>query len=263
MLSLYGGTNLKLRRQVLLNCLYKQKIHKGLISITGAGGKTSLLLYLGHVLSLKGSVILTTTTHICVKEIPKYINTLVGTMSEIAADLENLISSEGIACIAKDIENDKFAGFLPEEIDMLNENNISDFILVEADGSKKFPIKGYGINEPVIPKDTTYHVVVVGAEIFFEPLSEKNIFRPSEFFSSANIEKNSLPSSSEIAFILESPNIFLKGTPQSPKVKRILVINKIDLLKDKKHDRVVDETISKLRKYDFVWKTSLRELKWT
>lgn len=234
-----------------------------LISITGAGGKTSLLLYLGYRLSLKGKVILTTTTHIGVKEIPEEANTLVGSLSKIGADLENIISSQRMAFIAKDIKGDKFVGFLPEEVDMLYGSDISDFILVEADGSKKFPIKGYGAHEPVIPKDTTHHIVVVGAEIFFEPLSDKNVFRPFEFFSNANVKKDSLLNASEIAFILESPNIFLKETPEDPKVKRILVINKVDLLKDKRRDRVVDETISKLRKYDFVCKASLRGLKWT
>lgn len=42
--------------------------------------------------------------------------------------------------------------------------NIADFILVEADGSRRLPLKVPAINEPVIPRDNKKTVLICGID---------------------------------------------------------------------------------------------------
>ena len=64
---------------------------------------------------------------------------------------------------------------------------MSDFVLVEADGSKRLPGKAHGRNEPEIPKESQRTVLVFGASALHKPISEvihrveifQNFFTPS------------------------------------------------------------------------------------
>ena len=64
---------------------------------------------------------------------------------------------------------------------------MADFVLVEADGSKRLPGKAHGRNEPEIPKESQRTVLVFGASALHKPISEvihrveifQNFFTPS------------------------------------------------------------------------------------
>ncbi len=230
---------------------------KELICVTGAGGKTSFLLQIGFLLSRTSTVLLTTTTHMSVEEIPADIEVVIGDYEFLLQRLSGRMEDR-VLFAASGIEGEKFVGFSPELIDNLYGERHVDVVLVEGDGSKKHPIKGYRSDEPVIPLKTTCQIVVVGAEIFFESLDTTNVFRPEKFFPVAGVKMGAKLHPHEIARILEHPDIFLKNSPKNRKTRRVLGINKMDLLNEALVEEKVSEVEKRLSKYDETLKVSLK-----
>lgn len=112
------------------------------ISITGAGGKTSLIFAWAHELAEAGKkVAVTTTTH----------------MHRPAACI-----SENIIFAAEDDPDHKgkVKAPSPEVIEQLRET--ADVVLIEADGSRRMPLKWPAEWEPVVPDCTDITVCVAG-----------------------------------------------------------------------------------------------------
>mgnify|MGYP001009486377 CR=1 FL=1 len=228
-----------------------------LVSITGAGGKTSLMLALGPRLSLRYRVVLTTTTRLGEGQVPVGMKLLVGNLDEVMAELSVYLEKPGCVAVARGIEDGKLVGFTPFEVDILHESGLADVVIAEADGSKGFPVKGYADHEPAIPSKTTCQFVVVGAELFSEPLDEKTVFRLPLFLSACGLKQGTRPGAQEIAAILESPRIFLKGSRGKPGMKRVLFVNKMDLLCGSDNRAIMEEALAKLCRYDAVCSGSL------
>ena len=49
---------------------------------------------------------------------------------------------------------------------------LADFVLVEADGAKRLPLKAHAPHEPVIPPNTRQTIYVVGADGFGRPIRQ-------------------------------------------------------------------------------------------
>ena len=56
----------------------------------------------------------------------------------------------------------------------------ADYVIVEADGSKRLPLKAHASHEPAIPENTRKTVCVVGASGFGKPV-EQAVHRPELF----------------------------------------------------------------------------------
>ena len=226
-------------------------IKKGVNAIIGSGGKSSLLKSLSLELSQKGSVLLTTSTHILpfshcenicfsdenvsisdenisilnknalisnenvssLNEISHALRTILvmnkniltlnkkilllgkDTHSEEALENSNTLlqskvlslwdkSQNPILCLGTLETNGKLSPF-PLPFSAIEQ--MADFVLVEADGSKRLPGKAHGRNEPEIPKESQRTVLVFGASALHKPISEvihrveifQNFFTPS------------------------------------------------------------------------------------
>lgn len=124
-------------------------VGRGVTAVMGSGGKTSLLYQLAEELRPCGTVLLATTTHIM--RPPQY--PFAGTAEELAAAL----AAHGAACAGSYTPEGKltapaFAGW----------QQAADFVLVEADGSKRLPAKAHETWEPVLPPERTRTVCVWG-----------------------------------------------------------------------------------------------------
>ena len=214
-------------------------IKKGVNAIIGSGGKSSLLKSLSLELSQKGSVLLTTSTHI----LPfSHCENICFSDENISNSDENisilnknaLISNENVSSLnkniltlnekillpGKDIQSEEEAlensktllqskvlslwdksqnpilclGTLettgklsPFPLPFSAIEQMADFVLVEADGSKRLPGKAHGRNEPEIPKESQRTVLVFGASALHKPISEvihrveifQNFFTPT------------------------------------------------------------------------------------
>lgn len=154
------------------------KIEKGITAIIGSGGKTTMLHKLAEELSQQGSVILTTSTHMRPSEV--YPCLYSPTVEEIQAFFAEKNNSEfPVLCVGSLTDEGKFTACdIPfEELEQL-----ADFVLVEADGSKMLPLKAHNATEPVIPANTKRTVCVIGASGLGKPIREA-VHRPELFCS--------------------------------------------------------------------------------
>ena len=138
-------------------------VGRGVTAIIGGGGKTTLMETLAGELSKKGKVIITTTTHICR---PKQYETLLDAdEAAVSAALER----SGIVCVASRAESGKLCA---PWLSMGTLAQLADFVLVEADGAKRLPLKAHAPHEPVIPPEANQTILVVGASGFGRPMRE-------------------------------------------------------------------------------------------
>lgn len=140
-------------------------VGRGVTAVMGSGGKTSLLYQLAEELRPCGTVLLATTTHIM--RPPQY--PFAGTAEELAAAL----AAHGAACAGSYTPEGKltapaFAGW----------QQAADFVLVEADGSKRLPAKAHETWEPVLPSQRTRTICVVGASAFGQPSDRRPTVQP-------------------------------------------------------------------------------------
>lgn len=145
-------------------------VRPGVTSVIGSGGKTSLLAALARELS--GTVVLTTTTHILPFEgMPLLV-------SPTAADVRAALSESRVICVgSRDEKNGKLVA--PSlGIDALA--SLADYVIVEADGARRLPLKAHAPWEPVIPACSNRTILVFGASGLGNPVREK-VHRPELF----------------------------------------------------------------------------------
>lgn len=145
------------------------KIEKGVTAIIGSGGKTTLLRTLSG--ELPGRVLLCTSTHF-----QGYAD-LPTVLDPTAADLRKALAAHPIVCAAGRSSTGKLVDCgLPYEALA----DLADFVLVEADGSRRRPLKAHALHEPVIPPCTRQVICVVGLSGLHRPVSEV-VHRPELF----------------------------------------------------------------------------------
>ena len=202
----------------------------GILSVTGAGGKTSLMFHLAASLAGAGKRVLTTTTTKIFHPSPVQSKTLI-----ISDSVEELLDEAAIA-IQKDNhitaaaslirEGNKLKGFPAELIHRLQRANLFDWILVEADGAAQRSLKAPADHEPVIPGNTSIWIGVAGLDVIGKALVESNVFRSELVSMRIGLAIGELISEPHLADFLVHPQGLLKGVP--PKALRCVFLNKAD-----------------------------------
>jgi probable selenium-dependent hydroxylase accessory protein YqeC len=206
----------------------------GVVSFAGGGGKTSLMFRLNSEIPVKYRVILTTTTKIYMPPADKYPTLLVSKKSSANKILQNILQS-GIRPVLglQLLQDNKVKGFSAERLDrFINENNgFTDFVLVEADGSKGRSLKGYLDCEPVIPRFTTVMVVVIGADAIGSVFDANVAHRPEVVSRMIGLKPGSIVDPEDIARLIIHPQGVLRSCP--PGARIVPFINKADCLKNR------------------------------
>lgn len=154
------------------------KIRPGITALIGGGGKTTLMYKLAKELSSVGTVIVCTSTKIVEPD-----NILVltgGSKAEITAALQN----RRVVCVGTKADSGKLSAPL---ISFGELTKLADYVIVEADGAHRLPIKAHADYEPVIPDGTNKTVLVIGADAFGKPIS-KICHRPVLFAKTAKAD---------------------------------------------------------------------------
>lgn len=139
------------------------EVEKGVTALIGGGGKTTLMYTLAEELRRRGTVLVTTSTHI---QRPEQYPTL---LTADAAAVTAALATHGVVCVAGETAEGKLcAPALSFELLAA----LADFVLVEADGSKRLPLKAHAPHEPVIPANARRTVYVVGADGFGHPIRQ-------------------------------------------------------------------------------------------
>jgi len=201
------------------------------VSFVGAGGKTSLLLHLaGELAAAERPVLVTTTTHLADprEERPPLLARLVlDPELELPADTAAPAVPEptpGVTLLASRLTDPpgKLKGVDPSHVRRLAAS--WPVVLVEADGSRRLPIKAPAEYEPVVPEDTGLTVGVLGLDALGWPMDERTVHRPERFAAVTGCDPGAAIGWDHIVALARHPEGLFKGA-RGP---RVALLNKVD-----------------------------------
>ena len=189
------------------------KIEPGITAIIGSGGKSTLLKTLGlELMRAGGRVLLCTTTHMFpVAGVPwdgssRRLDAapwkpgaahIPGCTCEACAGM-----SRGSICQAGVLDPQTGKLSAPAEpLDQLAQR--FDYVLAEADGSKRLPLKAHAPWEPVVPAVTANVIWLVGASGLGKPIIEA-VHRPELFCGRCGCEPTDIATPERVAQVLNA-----------------------------------------------------------
>jgi len=173
------------------------------VSVIGCGGKTSLINHIAK----------------CNKDKKVLISPTAKMFPIISADvvlcdtLDDCLRHEphvGIQCLGqKNKETGKLEA-LPEQVlaDMVPHY---DIVLLEADGSRSLPFKGWRDDEPVVPKYSTHTVGLVTLDSLGCKATEENVHNLCEFLSLTGLNKGDIITQEAVETMVCSPHGMFKN----------------------------------------------------
>lgn len=202
---------------------------QGVVSFVGAGGKTSLLLHLARELEAEGHpVLVTTTTHLAD---PRGEGGG-GARVLLRPDLEAPAPVGGptpLPCpgvtllVARAAEEaGKLKGVAPSQVARLAAT--WPFVLVEADGARRLPIKAPAAHEPVVPDGTALTAGVVGLDALGEPMDDRTVHRPERFAAVTGCAAGAPIGWDHVVALARHPEGLFKGA----RGRRVVLLNKAD-----------------------------------
>lgn len=230
-------------------------IEKGnVVSIVGAGGKTTLMYYLGKELKENGKVLMSTTTKILPPKKDESDFFLIG--KEEYTNIKNKQHLGSYVYSYGKNNEGKLLGIKEEEIALIKED--FNYIILEADGSKCKPLKGWSDTEPVIYKETDITIGVLNIKVLEKKITDDLIHRLEEFKKlTIGIKEDTITNKHLIRIIFNEKGLF-----KNSKGKRILFINKVE---DSKYKTLVKSLLEEVeeenRKYKLLDKIIYGSLK--
>ncbi len=155
--------------------------HRSRVAIVGAGGKSTILFNIAK--ELDSPVVLAATAHLCTDQLNLAD---AHAIIERPADVRRIFQKpiRGAFLLTGPIgARDRTRGLSPEEIDFVQENcdRLGLPLIIEADGSRRLPLKAPAEHEPPIPGWVNQVVVVAGLSGLGQALSEEVVFRAQRF----------------------------------------------------------------------------------
>lgn len=197
------------------------EIKKGdVVSIVGSGGKTTLLYSLADELK-KNKVVATTTTKMFIP-IEKF--NFINNLNDSVLNGINIL-------IEKKIEN-KFSTSI-EWIDIFRKK--CDYTILECDGAKMKPLKGWNEFEPVIPKFTSKTIGVIPLDILYKPIEDKIVHRIDKFLEISKSHVEDIITEETIKNIILAKNGVFKNSIGL----KILFLNRMDNCKEEYLERII------------------------
>ena len=198
------------------------------VAFVGGGGKTTAMFRLAaEIVEQGGRAITTTTTRIFAAQIrlaPVHVKSLPSLSAALSSAPHVLITGE------VDAVEGKAFGIEPSIVTDLRAlaSNLQPpaSILIEADGSRMRPLKTPADHEPVIPKETTLVVPVVGIDIVGRPLTAEYVHRPELIETLAPIRPGEIITPEIVAAVIAHPMGGRKNAPTGARV--IALINKVE-----------------------------------
>ncbi len=218
-----------------------------MISLVGAGGKTTLMFALAGELRARNRRVITTTTTKIYPPAPEESPRLLLGGSEVLPILEGeLIHYGHITWAAGRSAENKLLGGSLADLAHLWARGWADYLIVEADGSARRPIKAPGQNEPQVPPESTCFISVFGLSALGQPLNSTWAFRPEIINRLTGIHLENPIAVEGLANLATHPLGGLKGW--KPGMKALVFLNQMDSQADIHPLRHLAESI--LRKGD-------------
>ncbi len=218
---------------------------KDIVTAVGSNGKTTFCLNLCKELKRKKKNIFFTTT---VKILP--INKKYGFVDitipniekerDVFSEIEitsfllnlekNLNNSNNIYVLGiYDRKIGKITSLSPKILEDISGK--CDYMIIEGDGSKMKPLKGWNKTEPVYTKNTTKSVGILPINIIGEKISDVNIHRMEEFLKISGGQKNETLTLNHLYNVIVHKN----GLFQYSLGEKILILNCAERYEDKEN----------------------------
>ncbi len=179
-----------------MNFIEMLRVVPGITSVAGSGGKTTLLRSLAE--RLPGTVVLATSTRFLPFD---SVETL---LDPTAGQVRDALGKNHVVCVASPAERGKLQA--SASLGFAELAAIADYVLVEADGSKRLPLKAHAPWEPVIPQGSTQTILVVGASGLGLPV-EKVVHRPEVFCELAGCDPHSPATPEAVARVIAAEGL--------------------------------------------------------
>ena len=218
---------------------------KDIVTVVGSNGKTTFCLNLCKELKKEKKIVFLTTT---VKILP--INKKYGFADitipniekerEVFSEMEitsfllnlekNLNNSDNVYILGiYDRKIGKITSLSPKILEDISEK--CDYMVIEGDGSKMKPLKGWNKTEPVYTKNTTKSVGILPINIIGEKISDVNIHRMEEFLKISGGQKNETLTLNHLYNVIIHKN----GLFQYSLGEKILILNCAERYEDKEN----------------------------
>ena len=197
-----------------------------LVSLVGAGGKTSLMYQLAEEVREEWKVLVSTTTRILVP------GEKIWDDIDLSGNLFQGRIPDSPGLYIGGVEESLPGG--PEKIRGVDEDLLRvakdtfDLVLLEADGAACKPLKGWKASEPVVPGCTTHTIGVVDIQCLGMEITEDIVHRLDLFVDLTGV---GIGQKLEIAHLAEVI-LSTKGLFREAVGEKILYINKVESIKD-------------------------------
>ena len=192
-----------------------------LISIVGAGGKTTTMYTLASELAQQGHrVITTTTTNIYFPKQDETDTLIVATETSMLLKMVNAAWKQlhRVTVAGRAIGSGKIAGLQPDQPYELLMKSGADVVIVEADGARHKMIKAPAEHEPVVPPETNVALLMMNAEAINQPLSGEIAHRPERVAAVLSINQGDILTPALVARLMTSEQGGMKNIPEQAKV---------------------------------------------
>lgn len=219
-----------------------------IVSLVGAGGKTTVMFALGKEAGEVGlKTILTTTTkiyyplHNMSVIVSDQRDTLVSQVKKALAGTNVIVAGKRIEAASGNAPA-KLIGLDYDMISALSDVDAA-LIVVEADGATGRAFKAPADHEPVIPPSSTVVIPVVGVDCIGHPLTAEHAHRPEVIAGIAGVEIGAMITPEMVAAVFTSGDGYRKGLP--PQARWIPFINKAETESDLSLAREIAAQIKK------------------
>ncbi|MDN5347602.1 MAG: hypothetical protein PWP65_1166 [Clostridia bacterium] len=180
---------------------------KEVITLVGAGGKTSALTCLARELASAGRrVLVTTSTKMLYSQVVPLAEPVIESDREklLAAVERKLAGQEIVTCGAAVLPGGKLLGLAAYLVNELAGLEV-DYLLIEGDGAAGGLLKAPAEYEPVIPEATTLVIALAGLEVIGKPLALPFVHRPERVASLLGKKLNEPLAPPDLASVLLHP----------------------------------------------------------
>jgi molybdenum cofactor cytidylyltransferase len=199
------------------------------IAFAGAGGKTTAMFQLARALSGDDAaqpVIVTATSHLGAWQTGLADQHII---TETAAPLEALEHAlKGVILVTGELDGEKTKPVNNSLLNWLQQFCAYHSIplLIEADGSREKPLKGWAEHEPPIPSFVELVVHVIGLSGLGKPLNDESVHRPEIFSRLSGLRIGETIDLDSLRRVVTDPRGGAKNIPAQ--ARKVLLINQTD-----------------------------------
>ena len=200
------------------------------VSVVGAGGKTTFMFRLAKELFLSEKKVVTTTTTKILEPVPGDTPSLFVDPDEekIKQFIDRHLHQYRHITVARErLGIGKLKGVSSNLLMDLWRFCGIDTIIIEADGAAGRPIKAPRDGEPVIPPNTTLVVGILGVDGVEIELSEEKVFQAERISKMTGIPIGGRMTQKAMATLMTHPEGIFRGAP--PSSRRVAFLNKVDI----------------------------------